>query len=77
MKSKIINMAVITSCFVLFTLPALAQIRGVFDGGPTPPAAPVDGGLSLLIAGGIGYGVKKIRENKRKKLQQDGLQDNK
>ena len=26
--------------------------------------APVDGGLSLLIAGGVGYGIRKIR-NKR------------
>ncbi len=27
--------------------------------------APIDGGLSLLIAGGVGYGVKKIREKRR------------
>lgn len=30
------------------------------------PAIPIDGGLSLLVAAGIGYGVK--REAKRKKL---------
>jgi len=46
-------------CFLLPALPLLAQ--------PTPPnAAPVDGGLSLLIAGGVGYGVKKIREKRKK-----------
>lgn len=30
-------------------------------------AAPIDGGLSLLIAAGIGYGVKKIKEKKQQK----------
>ncbi|MBS1627580.1 MAG: hypothetical protein JSR09_06765 [Bacteroidetes bacterium] len=29
--------------------------------------APIDGGLSLLIAGGVGYGVKKVREARKKK----------
>lgn len=29
--------------------------------------APIDGGLSLLIAGGVGYGIKKIREKRRNK----------
>jgi hypothetical protein len=37
---------------------------------PTDPGgdvdAPIDGGLSLLIAGGVGYGVKKIRERRKK-----------
>jgi len=28
--------------------------------------APVDGGLSLLIAGGIGYGIKKAKANSKK-----------
>ena len=39
---------------------------------PTDPGgdvdAPIDGGLSLLIAAGVGYGAKKIRE-KRKQTQ--------
>lgn len=30
------------------------------------PDVPVDGGLSLLIAGGIGYGAKKIYRSKKK-----------
>lgn len=46
---------------VLFTLPALAQ-----DGFGDPNAdVPVDGGLSLLVAAGVGYGAKKIRERKK------------
>ncbi len=27
--------------------------------------APIDGGLSLLIAGGVGYGIKKVRERRK------------
>ena len=28
---------------------------------PDDPACPIDGGLSLIIAAGVGYGVKKYR----------------
>ena len=31
------------------------------------PDAPIDGGVSLLVAAGIGYGVKKVRDNRKKK----------
>ncbi len=30
--------------------------------------APIDGGLSLLVAAGVGYGVKQIKQ-RRKKLE--------
>jgi len=29
------------------------------------PDCPIDGGLSLLIAAGVGYGVKKYRDKKK------------
>ena len=29
--------------------------------------APIDGGITLLLAAGVGYGVKKHRDNKKKK----------
>ncbi|MBN8838051.1 MAG: hypothetical protein J0I09_12380 [Sphingobacteriia bacterium] len=32
--------------------------------GPSEIDAPVDGGLSLLIASGVGYGIKRMRKNK-------------
>ena len=32
------------------------------------PRAPIDGGISLLLAAGIGFGVKKISGINRKKL---------
>jgi len=31
-----------------------------------PDSVPVDGGLTLLAAAGIGYGVKKIRDKRKK-----------
>jgi hypothetical protein len=40
------------------------------SGGPTcwpPPCAiPIDGGIGILMAAGIGYGVKKIHEKLKK-----------
>ena len=47
---------------------AMAQDPG---GGPD---VPIDGGLTLLIAAGAAYGVKKYRDHK-KKQQEDGGQD--
>ena len=46
---------------IIILLPAIAHAQP-----PDFPNAPVDGGLSLLIAGGVGYGVKKIREQRSK-----------
>jgi hypothetical protein len=31
------------------------------------PDAPIDGGVGVLLAAGVGYGVKKYRDAKRKK----------
>lgn len=39
---------------------ALAQVDPGED-----PDAPIDGGLSLFVAAGIGYGVKKARDAKK------------
>lgn len=33
---------------------------------PAPPATPIDGGLSLLLAAGGAYGVRKIIQLKSK-----------
>ena len=59
MKNKFIHITALIICFLIPALPLLAQ--------PTPPDnAPIDGGLSLLIAGGVGYGIKKMNEKKGK-----------
>jgi hypothetical protein len=58
------NIWVITSLFLvaatLIPFFAMAQDPG---GGPD---VPIDGGLSLLLAAGTAYGVKKYREHKKK-----------
>ena len=50
---------------LLATAPALAQSPST--GGPTPqPAAvPLDGGASLLLASGVAFGLKKLRDRRR------------
>lgn len=46
---------------------ASAQIDNPNDtnGGLDPDGLPIDGGLSLLVAAGVGYGAKKMKERKR------------
>lgn len=54
---------------LLFTfLPALAEAQPGPGCDPAidPACVPIDGGLSLLIAAGIGYGVKKVRDSRKK-----------
>ena len=53
----------------LLPLFGLAQDPLPTDEIPVDPAIPFDGGISLLVAAGIGYGVKKAHD-KRKKDQQ-------
>lgn len=52
MKAKILLS--ITFCFV--TIVAMAG---------SPPATPIDGGLSLLLAAGGAFGVKKYIDHKK------------
>lgn len=48
----------ITLMFVLCAfIPAFAQ--------GSPPATPIDGGLSLLLAAGGAYGIKKYMSSKK------------
>ena len=59
----------------IISVGAFADDPGNAPGGLDPDNAPIDGGLSLLAAAGIGYGVKKARE--KKKQQQETEADNK
>ncbi len=54
---------------LLAAVPAVAQQPST--GGPTPQpqadptAVPLDGGASLLLAGGVALGLKKLRDRRR------------
>ena len=53
-----------------FATTAHAQGDDPGSGGPTPdnpPATqvPIDGGASLLLAGGVAFGLKKLRDRRK------------
>ncbi len=59
-KKRLILILII---FIIMALPTLASAQ--IDGLPSDPEnAPIDGGLSLLVAAGVGYGAKKLRAKK-------------
>ena len=50
---------------------SMALVSNAQDGFGDPPVnddAPIDGGLSLLVAAGVGYGVKKVHARKKKTI---------
>ena len=47
----------------LFFLPSLLHAQPGF--GDDVDDVPLDGGLSLLVAAGVGYGVKKMKSRKK------------
>ena len=54
----------------VFLLPALGMGQGPGDPScdPLDPDCPIDGGLSLLIAAGIGLGAKKAYQERKKAI---------
>ncbi len=51
-------------CFIAaLIIPSLTHAQPVFDDDVND--VPVDGGLSLLVAAGVGYGVKKMRDKRK------------
>lgn len=59
---KTINLFPALLTFLFFFIPAIIFAQ---EGGD-PEFVPIDGGLSILIAAGVGYGVKKALQNKRR-----------
>ena len=54
-----------------FTTGVMAQPD---DNGEDPPPndIPIDGGLAFLLAAGVGYGVKKVRDSRKQGQENAG-----
>ena len=50
--------------FILLFVASLAAHAQPPEAGVDPNNAPIDGGLSLLVAAGVGYGAKRLKEKK-------------
>jgi len=59
----------LTLLTLLLALAGVARAQGPGSGGPgpsSPTATPLDGGASLLLAGGIGYAVRRLKQRRQK-----------
>lgn len=50
---------------IILSLGMILIVGAAFAGPGGPPATPIDGGLSLLLAAGGAYGLKKIRDARK------------
>lgn len=57
--------AILIICIVLVPCLLHAQPGGLGDDPGVD--APIDGGLSILLAAGAAYGIKKVKDNSKKK----------
>lgn len=71
MYNRLSKLKQIALMVCLLAMPALTMALG--PGGPSDPgcdpldpACPIDGGLSLLIAAGVGLGAKKAYDSRKK-----------
>jgi hypothetical protein len=64
-KSTILKTVLLFTFVLLSTMGVIAQ-PGDPGCDPLDPLCPIDGGLSLLIAAGIGIGAKKAYDAKKK-----------
>lgn len=64
-RSFCLKWVIASICFILIALPSFAQGPGGDPGGD-PDLIPIDGGLGFLLAAGVGYGVKKARDFRKK-----------
>lgn len=62
MKAKLLKVTGLLAIITLIALPVMAQ-----DNFPDPEEdIPIDGGITLLLAAGAGYGAKKLKEKRMK-----------
>ena len=60
---KKISAIQILALLVILFLPTLLHAQPGFDDEVND--VPIDGGLSLLVAAGVGYGAKKLKERRK------------
>lgn len=56
----------IKQAILMFCLVAPLAVWAQPDPPGDDPGVPIDGGLSILLAAGVGYGAKKIHDNRKK-----------
>ncbi len=67
-------MKLINKYSLILFIGCLFFANSVLAGGPPippDPGVPIDGGLTLLIAAGAGYGIKKLRKHQQQKAGKD------
>ena len=64
MKNTVKRVRGILITFAIFIPAMLLAQPGGFEDDVEDNAVPFDGGVSLLVAAGIGYGIKKVRDNR-------------
>jgi hypothetical protein len=74
MKKRIFGKVGVLVALFMVALPILVLAQPGFGGGDVDDTVPLDGGLSLLVVAGVGYGAKKISE-KRKRAQKKAEDD--
>jgi hypothetical protein len=62
MKKKQLYIGITIAIFFIMAMPMLAMAQ--IDNVPGDPDVPIDGGLSLLVAAGVGYGVRKVKQRR-------------
>ncbi len=71
MKTNLSWKGILLLAFLLVSLPTVVNAYGDPDDSGSwdedPEGVPIDGGISILLAAGAGYGVKKVYELKNRK----------
>lgn len=69
MKNTVYFVRIILVILILSIAPMLIYAQGGFDDNVNDNPVPFDGGVSLLVAAGVGYGLKKAHERKKAQKQ--------
>ena len=64
-KNKRISLQNLISIIIIFFILTLTNsVKAQPDSGRDPDSAPVDGGLSVIVAAGVGFAVKQLRRKR-------------